>query len=93
MAINYEESRKDSFQDYKVHKIKSLSALGTNQMNQIRPRYETNLQDNFMSMGQNKVVYNRNQEDLKIDYSSKCLDSKAPFVPRERGGKKFSYLS
>ena len=46
-----------------------------------------------MSMGQNKVVYNRNQEDLKIDYSSKCLDIKAPFVPRERGGKKFSYLS
>ncbi len=73
-----------------MHKIKSLSALGANQ---VRLRHESNLQDNFMTIGQNKVVYNRNQEDLKIDYSSKGQDSKTPFVARERCGKKFSYLS
>lgn len=89
-ASNYEENSKESFQDYKVHKIKSLSALG---INQARSKYESNPQEIFPLMGQNKLIYNRNQEDLKIDYSSKYYDNKAPFAPRERGGKKFSYLS
>lgn len=55
--LPYEDTRRDSFQDYKIQKIKSLSTLGANQL---RPRYEPDSQETY-PMIQQKLVYNRNQ--------------------------------
>lgn len=79
LGANYDENRKETFQDYKINKIKSLSSLANNQ---IRQRYEFNSQEAYQPMFHNKVLYNRNQEDLKIDYSSKYLDNKLSIAPR-----------
>jgi hypothetical protein len=87
--LNY----KESFHDYKIQKNKSQSTLGRMpNLETMKRNYVSNQEDILIPRGQNKLVYNQNQEALtKIDYSTKYLEGKA--TVGARGSKKFSYLS